>query len=145
VTDAGPDDARTPSAAPAIPRHKLPEHYALAAVREEAFANGTTPPPGVALADVDTHRGLAAGYEAAAVALRSHRRLADAVDMLHRLRERLERRTDESIYPPSWRAGYLHAVDDAVSTIDRTLAAERFDATGERRLEQRLMRIELGR
>jgi hypothetical protein len=37
VTDAGPDDARTPSAASAIPRHKLPEHYALAAVREPRF------------------------------------------------------------------------------------------------------------
>jgi hypothetical protein len=112
-------------------------------VREEAFANGTTPPPGVTLADVDTHRGLAAGSEAAAVARRSPRRLADAVARVHRLRERLERRTDESIYPPSWRAGYLHAVDDAVTTIDRTLDAERFDATCERRLERRLMRIEL--
>jgi hypothetical protein len=64
--------------------------------------------------------------------------------MLHRLRVRRERRTDDSIYPPSWRTGYLHAVDDAVASIDRTLAAERFDGTLERRLEQRLMRIELG-
>ena len=126
-----------------MPRFKLPEHYALAAVREEAFATGTKPPPGVTLDDADTHRGLAAGYEAAAVALRSHRRLADAVDMLRRLMQRLEHRADESIYPSSWRVGYLRAVSEAVTTIERTLAAERFDPSRERRLERRMMRIEL--
>ncbi|MFL5620463.1 MAG: hypothetical protein ACJ79A_18960 [Gemmatimonadaceae bacterium] len=128
-----------------IPRHKLPEHYALAAVREEAFANGTTPPPGVSLADSDTHRGKAAGFEAASVALKSHRRLTDAVEMLRRLMHRLELRGEETIYPVSWREGYLRAVDDAVQTIERTLAAEQFDATRDRRLERRVMRIEMRR
>jgi hypothetical protein len=140
VTAAGPD---APQDAPVVPRFKLPEHYALAAVREEAFATGTTPPPGVALDDVDTHRGQAAGYEAAAVALRSHRRLADAVDMLRRLMQRLEQRADDTIYPTPWRAGYLRAVNEAVTTIERTLASEQFDQARERRLERRLMRIEL--
>jgi hypothetical protein len=128
-------------ATPHVPRHKLPEFYALAAVREEAFAGGTTPPPGVTLADADTHRGQAAGFEAASVALRSHRRLADAIDMLRRLMLRLELRGDESIYPPSWRDGYLRVVDEAVHTIELTLAAEQFDAARERRLERRVMRI----
>jgi hypothetical protein len=131
--------------APVVPRHKLPELYSLAAVREEAFANGTTPPPGVALADADTHRGQAAGFEAASVALRSHRRLTDAVDMLRRLMHRLELRGDETIYPARWREGYLRAVDDAVQTIERTLASEQFDAARERRLERRSMRIEMRR
>jgi len=140
VNDAGPD---APQDAPLVPRFKLPEHYALAAVREEAFANGTTPPPGVTLVDVDTHRGLAAGYEAAAVALRSHRRLSDAVDMLRRLMSRLEHRADETIYPSPWRAGYLRAVNEAATTIERTLAAEPFDPARERRLERRVMRIEM--
>jgi len=140
VTDAGPD---VPHDVPVVPRFRLPEHYALAAVREEAFATGTTPPPGVTLDDADTHRGRAAGYEAAAVALRSHRRLSDAVDMLRRLTQRLEHRADETIYPSPWRAGYLRAVNEAVTTIERTLAAEQFDPTRERRLERRLMRIEL--
>jgi hypothetical protein len=127
-----------------IPRFKLPEHYALAAVREEAFATGTKPPPGVTLVDTDTHRGLAAGYEAAAVALRSHRRLADAIDMLRRLMQRLDQhQADETIYPSPWRAGYLRAVNEAVTTIERTLASEQFDPTRERRLERRMMRIEL--
>ena len=140
MNDAGQD---APQDAPVIPRFKLPEHYALAAVREEAFATGTTPPPGVTLVDADTHRGLAAGYEAAAVALRSHRRLTDAVDMLRRLMQRLEHHGDETIYPSPWRAGYMRAVSEAVTTIERTLAAEQFDPTHERRLERRLMRIEL--
>ena len=140
MTDAGPDDTQ---GAPVVPRFKLPEHYALAAVREEAFATGTTPPPAVTLDDADTHRGQAAGYEAAAVALRSHRRLADAVDMLRRLMQRLEHRADETIYPSPWRAGYLRAVSEAVTTIERTLASERFDPSRERRLERRMMRIEL--
>jgi len=140
VNDAGQD---APQEVTVVPRFKLPEHYALAAVREEAFATGTTPPPGVTLVDADTHRGLAAGYEAAAVALRSHRRLADAVDMLRRLMERLEHRADETIYPSPWRAGYLRAVTDAVTTIERTLASERFDPARERLHERRLMRIEL--
>lgn len=131
--------------APVVPRHKLPELYALAAVREEAFANGTTPPPGVTLADADTHRGQAAGFEAASVALQSHRRLTDALDMLRRLMHRLELRGDETIYPTAWREGYLRAVDDAVQTIERTLDSERFDAAGDRRLERRVMRIELRR
>jgi hypothetical protein len=126
-----------------VPRFRLPEHYALAAVREEAFATGTTPPPGVTLDDADTHRGQAAGYEAAAVALRSHRRLSDAVDMLRRLTQRLEHRSDETIYSSPWRTGYLRAVNEAVTTIERTLASEQFDPTHERRLERRLMRIEL--
>ena len=138
VTDSRPS-------APVVPRYKLPELYALAAVREEAFANGTTPPPGVTLASADTHRGQAAGFEAASVALRSHRRLTDAVDMLRRLMHRLELRGDETIYPAEWREGYLRAVDDAVQTIERTLAAEQFDAARERRLERRVMRIELQR
>ena len=140
MTDAGPDDSQ---GAPVVPRFTLPEHYALAAVREEAFATGTTPPPGVTLDDADTHRGQAAGYEAAAVALRSHRRLADAVDMLRRLMQRLEHRADDTIYPSPWRAGYLRAVSEAVTTIERTLASERFDPSRERRLERRTMRIEL--
>ena len=127
-----------------IPRHKLPELYALAAVREEAFANGTAPPPGVTLADAETHRGRAAAYEAASTALRSHRRLSDAVDMLRRLMQRLELRGDDTIYPAAWRAGYLHAVDEALQTIERTLAAEQYDVTHERRLERRVMRIEMG-
>ena len=131
-----------PSAA-VVPRHKLPDFYALAAVREDAFANGTTPPPGVSLDDSDTHRGRAAGFEAASVALRSHRRLSDAVDMLRRLMDRLELRGDETIYPASWREGYLYAVDDAVETIERTLAAEQFDATRDRRLERRVMRMDM--
>jgi len=100
-------DPRSPE--PVVPRHKLSEHYALAAVREEAFANGTTPPPGFTLADSDTHRGQAAGFEAASVALQSHRRLTDAVDMLRRLMNRLELRGDENIYPATWREGYLRA------------------------------------
>lgn len=128
-----------------VPRHKLPELYALASVREEAFANGTTPPPGVMLGDVDTHRGQAAGFEAASVALQSHRRLTDAVDMLRRLMNRLELRGDETIYPSAWRAGYLLAVGEAVETIERTLAAEQFDAARDRRLERRVMRIEMRR
>lgn len=131
--------------APVVPRHKLPEFYALAAVREEAFANGTTPPPGVVLADAETHRGQAAGFEAASVALQSHRRLTDAVDMMRRLMNRLELRGDDTIYPSAWREGYLRAVDDAVQTIERTLAAEQFDAARDRRLERRVMRIEMRR
>lgn len=127
----------------AVPRQKLPDHFALAAVREEAFANGTTPPPGVSLADGDTHRGRAAGFEAASVALKSHRRLTDAVDMLRRLMTRLELRGDETIYPASWREGYLRAVDDAVQAIERTLAEEQFDASRDRRLERRVMRIDM--
>jgi hypothetical protein len=123
----------------------LPDFYALAAVREDAFANGTTPPPGVSLDDSDTHRGRAAGFEAASVALRSHRRLSDAVDMLRRLMNRLELRGDETIYPVSWREGYLNAVDDAVETIERTLAAEQFDATRDRRLGRRVIRMDLRR
>ena len=129
------------SSAAVVPRQKLSEVYSLAAVREEAFANGTTPPPGVSLDDSDTHRGRAAGFEAASVALRSHRRLTDAVDMLRRLMNRLELRGDETIYPVSWREGYLHAVDEAVQTIERTLAAEQFDLTRDRRLERRVMRM----
>ena len=136
-------DPRT--SAPVVSRQKLPNFYALAAVREEAFANGTAPPPGVVLADADTHRGQAAGFEAASVALQSHRRLTDAVDMLRRLMHRLEVRADDTIYPTRWREGYLRAVDDAVQTIERTLAAERFDATNERRQERRVMRIEMRR
>jgi len=141
-------DAVTPSrvsSAPVVPRHKLPEFYALAAVREEAFANGTTPPPGVALADAETHRGQAAGFEAASVALQSHRRLTDAVDMMRRLMTRLELRGDETIYPSEWREGYLRAVGDAVQAIERTLAEEQFDASRDRRLERRVMRIEMRR
>jgi len=134
-------DPRSPE--PVVPRHKLSEHYALAAVREEAFANGTTPPPGFTLADSDTHRGQAAGFEAASVALQSHRRLTDAVDMLRRLMNRLELRGDENIYPATWREGYLRAVGEAVQTIERTLAAEQFDAARDRRLERRVMRIEM--
>ena len=131
--------------APVVPRHKLSEFYALAAVREEAFANGTTPPPGVRLADADTHRGQAAGFEAASVALQTHRRLSDAIDMMRRLMHRLELRGDEGVYPSAWRDGYLRAVDDAVQTIERTLAAEQFDASRDRRLERRVMRIEMRR
>ena len=137
------NDSRPSS--PVVPRQKLPEIYALAAVREEAFANGTTPPPGVTLADREIHRGQAAGFEAASVALQSHRRLTDAVDMLRRLMNRLELRGDETIYPAAWREGYLRAVDEAVRTIERTLAAEQFDAARDRRLERRVMRIELQR
>jgi len=140
VADAVSD---RPPSTPVVPRNRLPEHYALAAVREEAFANGTKPPPGVVLADSDTHRGQAAGFEAASVALQSHRRLTDAVDMLRRLMHRLELRGDETIYPPTWREGYLRAVDEAVQTIERTLAAEQFDAARDRRLERRVMRIEM--
>jgi len=138
-------DVRTDSrpSAPVVPRYKLPEYYALAAVREEAFANGTKPPPGVTLADADTHRGQAAGFEAASVAIRSHRRLTDAVDMLRRLMHRLELRGDETVYPAAWREGYLRAVDDAVRTIELTLASEQFDAARERRIERRVMRIEM--
>ena len=142
MTAAGPDPRQS---APVVPRHKLPELYALAAVREEAFANGTAPPPGVTLGSPDTHRGQAAGFEAASTALRSHRRLTDAIDMLRRLMHRLEMRGDETIYPTSWREGYLRAVNEALQTIERTLAAEQFDATRERRLERRVMRIEMGR
>jgi len=131
--------------APVVPRHKLPEFYALAAIREEAFANGTTPPPGVTLADADTHRGRAAGFEAASVALQTHRRLGDAVDMMRRLMTRLELRGDENIYPSAWREGYLRAVDDGVQTIERTLAAEQFDAARDRRIERRVMRIDMRR
>ena len=130
---------------PVVPRHKLPELYALSAIREEAFANGTTPPPGVTLVDSDTHRGRAAGFEAASVALQSHRRLTDAVDMMRRLMTRLELRGDGTIYPSNWRDGYLRAVEDAVRTIERTLAAEQFDAARDRRLEHRVMRIEMRR
>lgn len=133
------------SSAPVVPRHKLPDFYALAAVREEAFANGTAPPPGVVLDDADTHRGQAAGFEAASVALQSHRRLTDAVDMLRRLVNRLEVRGDEAIYPTRWREGYLRAVGDAIQTIERTLASEQFDSTRDRRLERRVMRIEMRR
>ena len=142
MADAGPDPRHS---VPVVPRHKLPELYNLAAVREEAFANGTAPPPGVTLLDADTHRGRAAGFEAASTALRSHRRLTDAVDMLRRLMHRLELRGDEAIYPARWREGYLRAVDDAVQTIEQTLAAEQFDAARDRRLERRVMRIEMGR
>ena len=141
MADAGPD---TRQSAPVVPRLKLPELYALAAVREEAFANGTAPPPGVTLADADTHRGQAAGYEAASTALQTHRRLSDAIDMLRRLMQRLELRGDETISPPAWREGYRRAADEALQNIERTLASERFDATRERRLERRVMRIEMG-
>ena len=140
MADVASDRSR---ATPHVPRHKLPEFYALAAVREEAFASGTTPPPGVQLGDADTHRGQAAGFEAASVALRSHRRLADAIDMLRRLMHRLELRGEESIYPAAWRDGYLRAVDEAVQAIEVTLAAEQFDAARDRRLERRVMRIEM--
>jgi hypothetical protein len=61
------------------------------------------------------------------------------------LMQRLEHRGDETVYPSPWRAGYLRAVSDAVTTIERTLAAEQFDATRERRLERRIMRIEMER
>ena len=142
MADAVTDPRQSP---PVVPRQKLPELYALASVREEAFANGTKPPPGVTLADSEVHRGQAAGFEAASVALQSHRRLTDAVDMLRRLMNRLELRGDETIYPPAWREGYVRAVDDAVQTIERTLAAEQFDAARERRLERRVMRIEMRR
>ena len=141
MADAGPAINHS---APVIPRHKLPELYALAAVREEAFANGTAPPPGVTLADPDTHRGQAAGYEAVSTALRSHRRLTDAIDMLRRLMHRLEVRGEETMYPVTWRLGYVRAVDEALQSIERTLAAEQFDATRERRLGRRVMRIEMG-
>ena len=133
------------SSSPVVPRQKLPELYALASVREEAFANGTTPPPGVTLVGAEVHRGQAAGFEAASVALQSHRRLTDAVDMLRRLMARLELRVDDTTYPTAWREGYLRAVGDAVQTIERTLAAEQFDAARDRRLERRVMRIELQR
>ena len=123
----------------------MPVHYALAGAREDAVANGTTPPPGVSLDDSDTHRGRAAGFEAASVALRSHRRLTDAVDMLRRLMNRLELRGDETIYPASWREGYLYAIGHAVQTIERTLASEHFDAARDRRLERRVMRIDMTR
>jgi hypothetical protein len=126
---------------PVVPRHKLPDFYALAAVREEAFANGTTPPPGVSLDDSDTHRGRAAGFEAASVALQSHRRLSDSVDMLRHLMHRFELRADDTMYPASWREGYLYAVADAVHTIERTLAAEQFDPSRDRRHERRVMRM----
>jgi hypothetical protein len=142
VADAVTDPRHSP---PVVPRQKLPELYALASVREEAFANGTTPPPGFTLADRDVHRGQAAGFEAASMALQSHRRLTDAVDMLRRLMNRLELRGEETIYPAGWREGYLRAVDDAVQTIERTLAAEQFDAARDRRLERRVMRIEMRR
>ena len=142
MADARTDPLPSP---PVVPRYKLPEFYALAAVREEAFANGTVPPPGVRLADADTHRGQAAGFEAASVALRSHRRLTDAVDMLRRLMQRLDSRGDETLYPASWREGYVRAVDDAVRTIERTLSSEQFDAARDRRVERRVMRIEMRR
>ena len=141
MADAGPDPRHS---VPVVPRHKLPELYNLAAVREEAFANGTAPPPGVTLAHADTHRGQAAGYEAASTALQTHRRLSDAIDMLRRLMQRLELRGDETISPPAWREGYRRAADEALQNIERTLASERFDATRERRLERRVMRIEMG-
>ena len=48
-------------------------------------------------------------------------------------------------YPSAWREGYLRAVDDAVQTIERTLAAEQFDKARDRRLERRVMRIEMRR
>ena len=63
--------------------------------------------------------------------------------MLRRLMHRLELRGDESIYPQSWREGYLRAVDEAVQTIELTLAAEHFDTARDRRLERRVMRIEM--
>jgi hypothetical protein len=56
---------------------------------------------------------------------------------------RLALRGDETIYPVSWREGYLYAVDDAVQTIERTLAAEKFDAARDRRLERRVMRMDM--
>ncbi len=34
-------------------------------------------------------------------------------------------------------------MDDAIRTIELTLASEQFDATRERRLERRVMRIEM--
>ena len=142
MADAVPDPR--PSAA-VVPRHKLPDLYSLAAVREEAFANGTTPPPGVSLDDGDTHRGRAAGFEAASVALRSHRRLSDVVDVLRRLTHRFELRADEATYPAAWREGYLYAIDDAVRTIERTLASEQFDMARDRRLERRVMRMDTRR
>ena len=138
MADAVPDPR---SSAAVVPRHKLPELYSLAAVREEAFANGTTPPPGVSLDDSDTHRGRAAGFEAASVALRSHRRLTDVVDVLRRLMNRFELRADEAIYPVSWREGYAYAIEDAVQTIERTLASEQFDPRRDRRMERRTMRM----
>ena len=138
MADAVPDPR---SSAAVVPRHKLPELYSLAAAREEAFANGTTPPPGVSLDDSDTHRGRAAGFEAASVALRSHRRLTDVVDVLRRLMNRFDLRADEATYPVSWREGYLYAIDDAVQTIERTLASEQFDSSRDRRLERRVMRM----
>ena len=141
MADAGPESR--PSQ-PVVPRQKLPELYALAAVREEAFANGTAPPPGVTLLDADTHRGRAAGYEAASTALQSHRRLADSVDVLRRLLQRLELRADDAIYPMRWRLGYIEAIDEALQTIERTLTAAQADVARERRLERRVMRLDGG-
>ena len=141
VADAGPESRQSPQI---VPRHKLPELYTLAAVREEAFANGTVPPPGFTLSDADTHRGRAAGYEAASTALQTHRRLSDVVDVLRRLMQRLELRADDTIYPPTWREGYLFATHEALQTIERTLAAAQLDVARERRLERRLMRLEAG-
>ena len=58
---------------------------------------------------------------------------------------RLELRGDETIYPASWREGYLYAIGHAVQTIERTLASEHFDAARDRRLERRVMRIDMTR
>ena len=54
----------------------------------------------------------------------------------------VDERLRRSVERPK-RDGYLRAVDEAVQAIENTLAAEQFDAARDRRLERRVMRIEM--
>jgi hypothetical protein len=120
-------------AAAHVPRYKLAEFFALASLRHTALADGASAPSGVSVQAPDTYRGEAAAFEAANVAMQSHRRLGDAMEMIRRLVLRLERKGSDSIYSTAWREGYLRAADDAVHMIESTLAAEQFDSTRDRR------------
>jgi hypothetical protein len=116
-----------------VPRYKLSEHLALAALRQGALADGASSASAATAHAPDMHRGEAAAFEAAKVAIESHRRLGDAVEMMRRLMSRLERKGADTIYSPAWRAGYLRAANDAVQLMQRALTEEPFDSAADRR------------
>lgn len=116
-----------------VPRYQLPEYFALAALRHGAMADACPPSPGAANDTRDEHRGEAAAFEAAGVAMQSHRRLGDAVEMMRRLMSRLEQKPTDAVCSAAWRDGYLSAAGDAVAMMQRALAEEPFDGASERR------------
>ncbi len=120
-------------AASFVPRYKLPEYFALAALRHGAMADSLAQPASAEPNGRDEHRGEAAAFEAAGVALQSHRRLDDAVEMMRRLMSRLEQKSTNAICSAEWREGYLSAAGDAVAMMQRALAEEPFDSAADRR------------